>query len=137
MQLVELRIPTDTREVFVDITARVQAAITDEAPSLDGIVHIFIPHTTAGITINEGADPSVCRDMIEGLRRLVPRVADYDHVEGNSDAHIKAGLMGAELAVPVKAGRLHLGTWQSIYLAEFDGPRRRTVWVILPNSSRS
>lgn len=137
MSLVELRVSTGTREVLVDITSQVQAAVADAAPDLEGLIHVFVPHTTAGVTINEGADPSVTHDIIAGLARLVPRNAGYQHAEGNSDAHIKAGLMGSQVAVPVSKSRLRLGTWQSIYLAEFDGPRRRTVWVILPNSSRS
>ena len=94
------------------------------------MVSIFVPHTTAGVTINENADPDVIRDMVEGLARLVPREAGYRHGEGNSDAHIKASLMGSHVLVPVENGRLRLGTWQSIYLAEFDGPRTRRVWVV-------
>jgi secondary thiamine-phosphate synthase enzyme len=137
MSLVELRVSTGSREVLVDITSQVQATVADAAPGLEGLIHVFVPHTTAGVTINEGADPSVTRDIIAGLARLVPRNAGYQHAEGNSDAHIKASLMGSQVAVPVSEGRLRLGTWQSIYLAEFDGPRRRTVWVILPNSSCS
>ena len=137
MPLVELRVSTSTREVLVDITAQVQAAVADSAPTADGMVHVFVPHTTAGITINEGADPSVTRDIIAGLARLVPRDAGYRHAEGNSDAHIKTSLMGSQVAVPVSGGRLLLGTWQSIYLAEFDGPRTRKVWVILPEQAHA
>jgi secondary thiamine-phosphate synthase enzyme len=81
------------------------------------------------VTINEGADPSVVRDILESLRQLVPRDAGYRHGEGNSDAHIKASLVGSSVTVPVEQGRLRLGTWQSIYLAEFDGPRTRRVWI--------
>jgi len=113
----------------VDITQQVQGALSESASRLNGMVSIFVPHTTAGVTINEGADPSVARDIIEGLARLVPRDAGYRHGEGNSDAHIKASLIGSHVAVPVEQGRLRLGTWQSIYLAEFDGPRKRTVWL--------
>lgn len=137
MPLVELRVSTSTREVLVDITAQVQAAVADPAPPADGMVHVFVPHTTAGITINEGADPSVTRDIIAGLARLVPRDAGYRHAEGNSDAHIKTSLMGSHVAVPVSGGRLLLGTWQSIYLAEFDGPRTRKVWVIVPEQAHA
>jgi secondary thiamine-phosphate synthase enzyme len=90
---------------------------------------VFVPHTTAGITINEGADPAVQRDVLDGLARLVPRNAGYRHSEGNSDAHIKASLLGCSVTVPVVEGRVRLGTWQSIYLAEFDGPRTRRVWI--------
>jgi secondary thiamine-phosphate synthase enzyme len=95
------------------------------------MVSLFVPHTTAGITINEGADPSVVRDMANGLARLVPREAGYRHAEGNSDAHIKASLLGVQTTVPAEKGRLRLGTWQAIYLAEFDGPRTRKVWLTL------
>lgn len=136
MPLVELRVSTSTREILVDITAQVQAAVTQTAPRLRGMVHLSVPHTTAGITINEGADPSVARDIIAGLARLVPREAGYQHAEGNSDGHIKTSLLGSQLAVPVIDGRLQLGTWQSIYLAEFDGPRTRKVWVIVPDGAK-
>ena len=91
----------------------------------------MVPHTTAGVTINEGADPSVAQDIIAGLARLVPRDAGYRHAEGNSDAHIKTSLIGSHVAVPVRGGRMELGTWQSIYLAEFDGPRTRKVRITL------
>jgi secondary thiamine-phosphate synthase enzyme len=90
---------------------------------------VSVPHTTAAVTINEGADPAVVRDLLDGLARLVPRNAGYRHSEGNSDAHIKTSLLGSSVTVPVTDGRLRLGTWQSIYLAEFDGPRTRRVWI--------
>ncbi len=88
-----------------------------------------MPHTTAGLTINENADPEVARDILAGLARLVPVTGDYRHVEGNSDAHIKASLMGFSLIVPIIDGRLALGTWQALYFCEFDGPRHRHVLV--------
>ena len=130
MPLIEISISTPSREVLVDITQRVQGALAGSARGLSGMVGIFVPHTTAGVTINEGADPSVARDIVEGLARLVPREAGYRHGEGNSDAHIKASLIGSHVAVPVEQGRMRLGTWQSIYLAEFDGPRDRKVWLM-------
>lgn len=137
MSLIGLRVATPSREVLVDITQQVQSALAESASRLNGMVSIFVPHTTAAITINEGADPSVARDLIEGLARLVPRDAGYHHGESNSDAHIKASLIGSHVAVPVEQGRLRLGTWQSIYLAEFDGPRKRTVWLTpLPTDER-
>jgi secondary thiamine-phosphate synthase enzyme len=126
----EISVPTPEREVLVDITDRVATAVSRAEPGFTGLVSIFVPHTTAGVTINEGADPSVARDIVESLRRLVPRHAGYRHGEGNSDAHIKASLMGSSVLVPVEQGRLRLGTWQSIYLTEFDGPRHRRVWMI-------
>jgi secondary thiamine-phosphate synthase enzyme len=128
--VIELSVSTPSREVLVDITRQVQNAVAESEPPLTGVVCIFVPHTTAGVTINENADPSVIRDMVVGLARLVPREAAYRHSEGNSDAHIKASLMGSQVLVPVENGRLRLGTWQSVYLAEFDGPRTRRVWVV-------
>jgi secondary thiamine-phosphate synthase enzyme len=125
----ELSVSTPAREVLVDITQRIQRALTDTWPTLDGLVSIFIPHTTAAVTINEGADPSVARDMVDGLSRFIPRDTGYRHVEGNSDAHIKASLLGSQVMIPVERGRLLLGTWQAVYLAEFDGPRTRSVWI--------
>lgn len=130
MPFIEIRVSSPSREALVDITERVQHAIVESDPALSGMVSVFVPHTTAGVTINEGADPSVARDIIEGLARFVPREAGYRHSEGNSDAHIKASLIGCHVAVPVEQGRLRLGTWQSIYLAEFDGPRTRRVLIV-------
>jgi secondary thiamine-phosphate synthase enzyme len=128
-RMVELGVRTSAREALVDITAQVQAAIDRERPGHDGLVHVFVPHTTAGVTINEGADPAVAKDILAALDRMVPRSAGYLHAEGNSDAHIKATLVGSQVTVPVSSGRLRLGTWQSIYFAEFDGPRSRRVWI--------
>jgi secondary thiamine-phosphate synthase enzyme len=133
--LLEISVRTPEREVLVDITERVQTALSQAAPGFSGLVNIFVPHTTSGVTINEGADPSVIRDIVDSLRRLVPRDAGYRHAEGNSDAHIKASLMGSSVFVPVEQGRLRLGTWQSLYLAEFDGPRNRRVWVSLVSAN--
>ena len=130
MPLIEISVSTPAREVLLDISHRVQDALSLSAPDLDGMVSIFVPHTTAGVTVNEGADPSVARDIIEGLERFVPCQAGYHHAEGNSDAHIKASLIGSHVAVPVEQGHLRLGTWQSLYLAEFDGPRTRKVWIV-------
>jgi secondary thiamine-phosphate synthase enzyme len=127
--IIEISVRTPEREVLVDITDRVEAATAQARPAFSGLLSVFVPHTTAGVTINEGADPSVIRDIVEGLRRLVPRDAGYRHGEGNSDAHIKASLIGSSVLVPVEQGHLRLGTWQSIYLAEFDGPRDRRVWI--------
>jgi len=97
------------------------------------VCHVFVPHTTAGITINENADPAVVRDITAVLERLVPWKGKYAHMEGNSAAHVKAGLMGFCETVLIENGRLALGTWQSLYFCEFDGPRTRKVWVqVLP-----
>jgi secondary thiamine-phosphate synthase enzyme len=128
--LLEISVRTPEREILVDISERIQTMVSQTDPGFSGVINVFVPHTTAGVTINEGADPSVVRDIVDGLRRLVPREAAYRHGEGNSDAHIKASLMGSSVMVPVEQGRLRLGTWQSIYLAEFDGPRNRRVWIM-------
>jgi secondary thiamine-phosphate synthase enzyme len=124
--VIEISVVTPARETLVDITRQIQDTL---AGSLTGVVSVFVPHTTAGITINEGADPSVACDLVDGLARLVPRDTGYRHAEGNSDAHIKTSLIGSQVTVPVEGGRLRLGTWQSVYLAEFDGPRTRRVWI--------
>jgi len=112
---------------FIDITCKVGEAVKATG-IIEGICHVFVPHTTAGITINENADPDVVIDMLAGLDQLVPRLA-YRHSEGNSPAHIKATMLGSAITIPVQGGKLYLGTWQAIYLGEFDGPRRRTVCV--------
>jgi secondary thiamine-phosphate synthase enzyme len=118
-----LRLDSAQREEFIDITAQVQALVRAEGP-LDGLVHLFCRHTTAGLTINENADPDVRRDMLLALRHIVPANLDYRHGEGNSPAHVKGSLMGCQLTVPIRDGRLSLGRWQGIYFCEFDGPRR-------------
>jgi secondary thiamine-phosphate synthase enzyme len=121
---------TTRREEFVDITADVAHAVA-EARLVDGAVLEYCPHTTAAITINENADPDVSQDILAFLAEEVPRSWPYRHAEGNSDAHVKASLMGSSVQIPVSAGHLVLGTWQGIYLAEFDGPRGRKVHVVV------
>jgi secondary thiamine-phosphate synthase enzyme len=120
---------TPRRTAFVDITAEVESA-RRELSLADGALLVYVPHTTAGLTINENADPSVRADMAMALERIAPRDLPYAHLEGNADAHVKASLMGSSVTVPVAGGRLQLGTWQGIYFAEFDGPRRRQVHVV-------
>jgi secondary thiamine-phosphate synthase enzyme len=127
--MLTLSVQTPRREVFVDITAELERACR-ELSLADGALLVFVPHTTAGVTINENADPSVRADMLSTLQRLAPRDLPYTHQEGNSDAHVKASLMGSSVVVPVADGRLRLGTWQGVYFAEFDGPRRRLVNVV-------
>ena len=126
MRIIEVR--TRKREEVVDITRDV-AAIVAGAGVAEGICTVFVPHTTAGITINENADPDVKADILMALARAVPDSLPYTHSEGNSPAHVKAGLMGFSVTVIVAGGRLQLGTWQGICLCEFDGPRTRKVWV--------
>jgi secondary thiamine-phosphate synthase enzyme len=124
----EFTVRTQARAQFIDITAEVERAAKERGLQA-GAVLVFVPHTTAGITINENADPEVVADILAGLEQLVPRRGNYRHSEGNSDAHIKASMMGFSVMVPVEAGRLVLGTWQGIYFCEFDGPRTRKVIV--------
>ncbi len=121
-----LNVKSSRRTEFIDITAQVQEEIT-EAGMESGVCYVYVPHTTAGVTINEGADPSVQEDMLSILSRLVPQNPKYRHAEGNSDAHVKSSMIGASLSVPVHEGKLILGTWQAIFFAEFDGPRHRRV----------
>jgi len=119
---------TESRTAFVDITARVQQVVGGTG-ARDGICLVFVPHTTAGVTINENADPSVMSDVQKELNKIVPFDDDYDHEEGNSAAHVKSALVGCSCMVPIEGGRLALGTWQGIYFCEFDGPRSRRVFV--------
>jgi len=123
-----LQIRTSSRVDFVDITSRVQAAVT-ESQIKDGIVVVYVPHTTCGITINEHADPDVVRDIQYQLANLVPYQKGYHHMEGNADSHIKTSMVGSSETVIIEDGRLVLGTWQGIFLCEFDGPRSRKVYL--------
>lgn len=123
-----LAIESRLRTQLVDITDAVQAAVA-EAGVREGLCCVYVPHTTAGITVNENADPAVGADLLAQLERLAPREGPYQHREGNADAHIKASLLGSSVTIPVREGRLALGTWQGIFFGEFDGPRRRQVWV--------
>jgi len=124
----ELRIKSNQRNQMIDITDEVQQLVKEEKIA-DGYLIVYVPHTTAGITINEGADPDVQQDIIETLEKLIPVNASYHHSEGNSDAHIKASLLGASVTVLVTNGKLVLGTWQHIFFYEGDGPRHRTVYI--------
>lgn len=116
---------------FVDITSKIQRALT-EAGCREGVCHLYNPHTTAGLTINEGADPAVKHDIIAVLKKMVPTDYPYRHLEGNSPAHIMTTMTGSSVTVFVEAGNLQLGTWQRIFLAEFDGPRTRKIhWKVV------
>jgi secondary thiamine-phosphate synthase enzyme len=121
-------IKTSSRTDMVDITSMVQKEVSKSGVT-EGICTVYVPHTTAGVTINEGADPAVCQDILAKLNELVPPHAGYRHMEGNADSHIKASLMGSSVSVIVENGRLLLGTWQKIFFCEFDGPRSRKVYV--------
>ena len=121
-------VKTNQRIEMLDITSNVRKVIADSKVR-DGICCVFIPHTTAAVTINENADPDVPRDILMELKKIVPLDDGYRHTEGNSDAHIKATLVGASVFIIVEEGRPALGTWQSVFFCEFDGPRSRKVWV--------
>ena len=124
----ELKVISKKRNEMIDITNDVQRLI-DKENIQDGFVIVYIPHTTAGITINEGVDPSVQRDIIETLNRIIPESGNYLHSEGNSDAHIKASIIGSSVIVLIENSRLVLGTWQHIFFYEGDGPRNRKVYL--------
>jgi secondary thiamine-phosphate synthase enzyme len=123
-----IHVKTRSRIEMVDITSSVQKEVSKSKTS-DGLCFVYVPHTTAGITINEGADPAVCKDVMVKLNELVPANAGYRHMEGNADSHIKASLMGSSVHVMVENGHLVLGTWQKIFFCEFDGPRSRRAYV--------
>lgn len=123
-----LDLSTRSREELRDMTGEVREMLQQEGWK-DGALVLFCPHTTAALTVNEGADPDVVRDVVTNLRGLIPRRGDYQHAEGNSDAHIKTSLVGPSLTLLVDNGRLCLGTWQKVFFCEFDGPRQRQVWA--------
>ena len=125
----EFSVKTKRQAEFISIQTQVDKIVKNSGTQA-GICVVYCPHTTAGITINENADPDVSRDIRMGLEKMVPlRDPDYQHMEGNSAAHIKSTLVGASVMVPIENGSLCLGTWQGIYFCEFDGPRSRKVWV--------
>jgi secondary thiamine-phosphate synthase enzyme len=115
---------------MLDITPRLEELLR-QSGTVSGLMTVYTPHTTTGLTINEGADPDVCRDILAHLRAMIPQHAGFRHAEGNSDAHIKATLFGSSVQIIIEDGRLMLGTWQRVFLGEFDGPRRRTIRVKL------
>ncbi|MDO8506907.1 MAG: secondary thiamine-phosphate synthase enzyme YjbQ [Candidatus Limnocylindria bacterium] len=124
----ELTIPTETKVSTVDITARVKAAVAHSSVR-NGLCVIAVLHTTAGVFVNENADPDVQRDLISHLGKLIPRNDDFRHAEGNSDAHLKAVLTGNDVSLSVRDGELVLGRWQGIYFADYDGPRTRHATI--------
>lgn len=129
-----LNVRTNKRDEFLNITGEIQGVV-DRSGISDGACLVYVPHTTAGVTINENADPDVTRDMLFIFDKMIPWQDDhYKHLEGNSAAHVKASLVGSSCTVPVEKGQLMLGRWQGIYFCEFDGPRSRSVYVqILEN----
>jgi secondary thiamine-phosphate synthase enzyme len=123
-----LSVRTRSHTQFLDITREIQSLLS-ELGIRSGILVVFVPHTTAGVTINENADPDVVADMADAMEKAVPWKAAYRHAEGNAAAHVKASIMGSSVQILVEDGRLQLGTWQAVYFCEFDGPRSRKVWV--------
>ncbi|MBN2317489.1 MAG: YjbQ family protein [Acidobacteria bacterium] len=123
-----LNVRTQKHTQFLDITREIQSSLSDLGIQ-SGVAVIFVPHTTAGVTINENADPDVVEDIADALEKAVPWQAAYRHSEGNAAAHVKASMMGSSVHIPVEDGRLNLGTWQGVYFCEFDGPRSRNVWI--------
>jgi secondary thiamine-phosphate synthase enzyme len=132
--MVTLSVRSHDRVEMIDITEELQRALVASGIR-DGLCLVYVPHTTAAVTINEGADPMVRRDLMAHLSRWVPHRGDYRHAEGNADAHIKVAALGQSQALIVEGGRMQLGTWQRVFLCEFDGPRVRTVWVKLVAAS--
>jgi len=126
--LKEIAVQTNTQTQMIDITAQIQKVVRESGIS-EGLCCVFIPHTTAGVTINENADPSVKHDIIMELNKVIPLNDHYHHLEGNSAAHIKASIIGSSVNIPVENNNLLLGTWQGICFCEFDGPRLRNVYV--------
>lgn len=124
--IIEVR--TTKRTDLIDITASVEHILKGQGVE-SGLCHLYCPHTTAGLTVNEGADPAVARDVVKTLERLVPQKGDYRHMEGNSDAHVKSSCVGVSLTLGVDESKLALGRWQRVFFCEFDGPRSREVWV--------
>ena len=128
----ELTVRTHSRTELIDVTAQV-AKLVQQSKVTDGLLVLFVPHTTAAVTINENADPSVQHDILSELNRLIPFTGPYQHTEGNSPAHVKSSLVGSSQTVFIEDGRMALGTWQGLYFCEFDGPRQRKIWVkIMP-----
>ena len=123
-----LEVQTSSRTQLIDITSQVKAFLRSVAIS-SGIIVVYVPHTTCGITINENADPSVKEDISAFLSSIIPFEGPYSHAEGNSDAHIKASITGSSVTIIVESGALILGTWQGIFLAEYDGPRKRSILI--------
>ncbi|MBP1744981.1 MAG: hypothetical protein H6Q58_1959 [Firmicutes bacterium] len=126
--MMEHMLITKKPQELIDITETVRKEVEKSGVS-EGMAYVFVPHTTAGVTINENADPDVTADIIAGLNKVIPVIGNYRHVEGNSHAHIKSSLMGASCCVMVENGMLKLGTWQAIYFCEFDGPRHRKFYI--------
>lgn len=123
----EISVRTTTRTQLVNITSKIQSALAEFDPGAT-LVHVYVPHTTAAVVVNEAADPDVARDLAAAYQAMVPDI-HYAHAEGNSDSHLLATLLGSSVTLPVDSGRLRLGTWQGVFFVDLDGPRSRRVWV--------
>jgi secondary thiamine-phosphate synthase enzyme len=126
--MVELTVGTPKRECFVDLTNLISQKCRLNNWT-DGILTVFVPHTTCGVTINENSDPDVTSDILKHLKAMIPNLSTFAHCEGNSDAHIKTSLVGNSVSLIIENATLQLGTWQAVYLTEFDGPRERKIWL--------
>ena len=124
----KLSVKTSKREILIELTDKIRKIVKDSRIK-EGVCRIFVPHTTAGITINENADPAVIKDIVNFLQKLIPKNSNFSHLEGNSDAHIKSTLTGPSLEVLIHENNIVLGTWQGIMFTEYDGPRNRSVYV--------
>lgn len=122
-----IEISSGKHRQLIDVTSYIQESVNASGVT-DGVCHIFVPHTTAGVILNENADPSVGQDLLEALEKTIPQVA-WRHIEGNSDAHFLSTLIGVSLLVPISQGELTLGRWQAVYFVELDGSRKREIWV--------
>ncbi|MGD1211192.1 MAG: secondary thiamine-phosphate synthase enzyme YjbQ [Candidatus Acidiferrales bacterium] len=128
-----IQVRTSRRTELKDVTAEIEAVVRDAACT-EGVCHLYVPHTTAGVLINEGDDPAVARDIEAALDRLIPHAASYTHAEGNADSHIKTALAGSSETIFIEGARLSLGRWQAVFFAEFDGPRTRELRIkIVPD----
>ncbi len=130
--MIELRVRTGEHRQLVDVTSEVARAVSDSGVQT-GLCHVYVPHTTAAVVVNESADPAVPSDLARAYAATVPEVR-FEHAEGNSDAHFLATVLGCQLMIPVADGRLRLGTWQGVFLVELDGPRTRSLWVTVLGS---
>lgn len=135
MSFSQFEVNTQRSTQFINITSSIQGIITKSKYS-EGVCIVYVPHTTAGITINEAADPSVVHDILTILNKLIPVRDNYTHIEGNSAAHIKTSLVGSSIQIPILKHSLVMGTWQGIFFCEFDGPRRRQVYVKLVGTDK-
>ncbi|RJR26431.1 MAG: YjbQ family protein [Desulfobacteraceae bacterium] len=126
--MITLKVKSSKRNEMIDITSSIRGEV-ERSGVAEGICIVYIPHTTAGVIVNEGADPDVRLDILDSLTRLAPPSEGYRHGEGNSDSHIKAALVGSSVTIPIEQGRLALGTWQSVFFCEFDGPRSRRALI--------